>query len=77
MLKWRQETAETGFEKTPAGSMQIKDECCFVQIENRQKSAQDASKSLKCNATGIGTARCYTMQILISLEHADELCRAF
>lgn len=27
LLKWRQETAETGFEKTPAGSMQIKDQC--------------------------------------------------
>ena len=24
LLKWRQETAETGFEKTPAGNMQIK-----------------------------------------------------
>jgi len=29
LLKWRQETAETGFEKTPAGSMQIKEQEYF------------------------------------------------
>ncbi|CAJ1327641.1 unnamed protein product, partial [Effrenium voratum] len=29
LLKWRQETAETGFEKTPAGDMQIKEQEYF------------------------------------------------
>ncbi|CAK9097939.1 Ketol-acid reductoisomerase (NADP(+)) (KARI) (Acetohydroxy-acid isomeroreductase) (AHIR) (Alpha-keto-beta-hydroxylacyl reductoisomerase) (Ketol-acid reductoisomerase type 2) (Ketol-acid reductoisomerase type II) [Durusdinium trenchii] len=29
LLKWRQETAETGFEKTPAGNMQIKEQEYF------------------------------------------------
>jgi len=29
LLKWRQETAETGFEKTPAGSMEIKEQEYF------------------------------------------------